>query len=93
MRFHERSLGGDGSGWDAYLRYSALSWNQPLRCENLFPFRDRTALAEQRIKGTVAGRFYQLAHLIGEAISAEHREHRKTRESKDHVDGVQPRPS
>ena len=24
MRFHERSLDGDGSGWDAYLRYSAL---------------------------------------------------------------------
>jgi uncharacterized protein (DUF1330 family) len=23
MRFHERSLDGDGSGWDAYLRYSA----------------------------------------------------------------------
>ena len=25
MRFRERSLGGDGSGWDAYLRYSALT--------------------------------------------------------------------
>ena len=25
MRFRERSLDGDGSGWDAYLRYSALS--------------------------------------------------------------------
>ena len=25
MRFHERSLDGDGSGWDAYLRYSALT--------------------------------------------------------------------
>jgi hypothetical protein len=24
MRFHERSLDGDGSDWDAYLRYSAL---------------------------------------------------------------------
>ena len=24
MRFHARSLDGDGSGWDAYLRYSAL---------------------------------------------------------------------
>jgi len=24
MRFRERSLDGDGSGWDAYLRYSAL---------------------------------------------------------------------
>ena len=24
MRFHPRSLDGDGSGWDAYLRYSAL---------------------------------------------------------------------
>jgi uncharacterized protein (DUF1330 family) len=23
MRFHARSLDGDGSGWDAYLRYSA----------------------------------------------------------------------
>src|SRR5947209_18298324 len=23
MRFRERSLDGDGSGWDAYLRYSA----------------------------------------------------------------------
>jgi uncharacterized protein (DUF1330 family) len=23
MRFHDRSLDGDGSGWDAYLRYSA----------------------------------------------------------------------
>jgi hypothetical protein len=25
MRFFERSLDGDGSGWDAYLRYSALT--------------------------------------------------------------------
>jgi uncharacterized protein (DUF1330 family) len=25
MRFHERSLDGDGSGWDAYLRYSAVT--------------------------------------------------------------------
>jgi hypothetical protein len=25
MRFHQRSLDGDGSGWDAYLRYSALT--------------------------------------------------------------------
>jgi uncharacterized protein (DUF1330 family) len=25
MRFHLRSLDGDGSGWDAYLRYSALT--------------------------------------------------------------------
>ena len=25
MRFRERSLDGKGSGWDAYLRYSALS--------------------------------------------------------------------
>ena len=25
MRFHERSLDGEGSGWDAYLRYSALT--------------------------------------------------------------------
>ncbi len=25
MRFRERSLDGNGSGWDAYLRYSALS--------------------------------------------------------------------
>ena len=25
MRFHGRSLDGEGSGWDAYLRYSALA--------------------------------------------------------------------
>jgi uncharacterized protein (DUF1330 family) len=25
MRFHDRSLDGNGSGWDAYLRYSALT--------------------------------------------------------------------
>ena len=25
MRFREHSLNGDGSGWDAYLRYSALT--------------------------------------------------------------------
>ena len=25
MRFHKRSLDGDGSGWDAYLRYSAVA--------------------------------------------------------------------
>ena len=25
MRFHARSLDGDGSGWDAYLRYSVLT--------------------------------------------------------------------
>ena len=25
MRFHDRSLDGDGSGWDAYSRYSALT--------------------------------------------------------------------
>jgi uncharacterized protein (DUF1330 family) len=25
MRFHARSLDGDGSGWDAYKRYSALT--------------------------------------------------------------------
>ncbi len=25
MRFHPRSLDGDGTGWDAYLRYSALT--------------------------------------------------------------------
>jgi uncharacterized protein (DUF1330 family) len=25
MRFHARSLDGDGTGWDAYLRYSALT--------------------------------------------------------------------
>ena len=25
MRFHARSLDGDGSGWDAYLRYSAVT--------------------------------------------------------------------
>ena len=25
MRFHPRSLDGDGSGWEAYLRYSALT--------------------------------------------------------------------
>ena len=25
MRFHERALDGDGSGWDAYLRYSAVT--------------------------------------------------------------------
>jgi len=25
MRFRDRSLDGDGSGWDAYLRYSALA--------------------------------------------------------------------
>src|SRR6202163_3371355 len=25
MRFHDRSLDGDGSGWDADLRYSALT--------------------------------------------------------------------
>ena len=25
MRFRERSLDGEGSGWDAYLRYSALT--------------------------------------------------------------------
>jgi uncharacterized protein (DUF1330 family) len=25
MRFHAHSLDGDGSGWDAYLRYSALT--------------------------------------------------------------------
>ncbi len=28
MRFRERSLDGNGSGWDAYLRYSALSIKQ-----------------------------------------------------------------
>ena len=28
MRFHERSLDGNGSGWDAYLRYSALAIRQ-----------------------------------------------------------------
>ena len=25
MRFHDRSLDGNGNGWDAYLRYSALT--------------------------------------------------------------------
>ena len=25
MRFHARSRDGDGSGWDAYLRYSAIT--------------------------------------------------------------------
>jgi hypothetical protein len=25
MRFHDRSLDGDGSGWNAYLCYSALT--------------------------------------------------------------------
>lgn len=25
MRFHTRSCDGDGSGWDAYLRYSAIT--------------------------------------------------------------------
>jgi hypothetical protein len=25
MRFYQRSRDGDGSGWDAYLRYSALT--------------------------------------------------------------------
>ncbi|WP_247988520.1 DUF1330 domain-containing protein [Bradyrhizobium sp. 186] len=25
MRFHEHSRDGDGSGWDAYLRYSAIT--------------------------------------------------------------------
>ncbi|MET3972543.1 uncharacterized protein (DUF1330 family) [Bradyrhizobium sp. S3.9.1] len=25
MRFHQRSRDGDGSGWDAYLRYSAIT--------------------------------------------------------------------
>src|SRR5262245_2410016 len=25
MRFHKRSLDGDGTGWDAYLRYSAVT--------------------------------------------------------------------
>src|SRR5262245_20675934 len=25
MRFHPRSLDGDGTGWDAYLRYSAVT--------------------------------------------------------------------
>ncbi len=25
MRFHARSLDGDGSGWDAYLRYSTIT--------------------------------------------------------------------
>jgi uncharacterized protein (DUF1330 family) len=25
MRFHKRSLDGNGSGWDAYLRYSAMT--------------------------------------------------------------------
>ena len=25
IRFHERSLDGNGSGWDAYKRYSALT--------------------------------------------------------------------
>jgi hypothetical protein len=25
MRFRDRSLDGDGSGWDAYLRYSVLT--------------------------------------------------------------------
>ncbi len=25
MRFHERSRDGDGSGWEAYLRYSAIT--------------------------------------------------------------------
>jgi uncharacterized protein (DUF1330 family) len=25
MRFHQHSLDGDGSGWDAYLRYSAVT--------------------------------------------------------------------
>jgi uncharacterized protein (DUF1330 family) len=25
MRFHDRSRDGDGSGWDAYLRYSAIT--------------------------------------------------------------------
>ncbi|WP_249125144.1 DUF1330 domain-containing protein [Bradyrhizobium manausense] len=25
MRFHARSLDGNGSGWDAYLRYSAIT--------------------------------------------------------------------
>ena len=28
MRFRERSLDGKGSGWDAYLRYSALAIKQ-----------------------------------------------------------------
>lgn len=28
MRFHEHSLDGNGSGWDAYLRYSALAIRQ-----------------------------------------------------------------
>ncbi len=28
MRFRERSLDGHGSGWDAYLRYSALAIKQ-----------------------------------------------------------------
>ncbi|WP_422001692.1 DUF1330 domain-containing protein [Reyranella sp.] len=28
MRFRERSLDGNGSGWDAYLRYSALAIRQ-----------------------------------------------------------------
>jgi hypothetical protein len=28
MRFRDRSLDGNGSGWDAYLRYSALAINR-----------------------------------------------------------------
>ena len=58
MRFHERSLDGDGSGWDAYLRYSALTVPMIIRraaarcCGPAMPRRLRSA-GKTAINGTM----------------------------------------
>ncbi len=46
MRFRDRSLDGDGSGWDAYLRYSALTVPMiKARCGTLLWTGDAKAVA------------------------------------------------
>jgi len=49
MRFRERSLDGDGSGWDAYLRYSALT-------VPMIKARGRHAVVDRRRQGGRARR-------------------------------------
>jgi hypothetical protein len=60
MRFRERSLDGNGSGWDAYLRYSQLSiklikarrWHHHLD-------RQRRGGGARRAGGPIAGTMWR----------------------------------
>ena len=77
MRFRERSLDGDGSGWDAYLRYSALTVPMiKARGGTLLWTGDAKAVALGRQDGNLALVYYPTVAAFIDMMTSEDYEQR-----------------